>query len=432
MRNNYIFLLLLLLLFTLIRVAAADDLFHVEAILENVKSAMIGERVIFQDKFYFALAGDDAGNELWVTDGTREGTRRFMDINPGPHDSTPRDLTNVNDTMLFFTAFTGGLGYRLFVSDGTADGTVPIQPVESAFSGHELTPAFKDKLIFSNGGDAWISDGTNAGTHLIQDIHPGSSDEARGRYCEYRGEVYFQASAPTIGYPIYELFATDGSTVRLVKDIGGPDKSSFPKNLVVFDDKLFFDANGALWVSEDGTEANTYQLFNVHDPMYFTEYIDGRLYFRSENSVWRTDGTAGGTRLFQLVDTPHHFQLHGNHLSFDSDYGRNGLWLTDGTLPNGTVQLDAMDTAGFGFKSLNGYLFYGAYHHNYEPWVLTNFTAEGARPLLQGGKLQTDPNVFMVFSDNNQDKIKTAFAGIIYTLFVGSNANVLLADGCNL
>jgi ELWxxDGT repeat protein len=43
------------------------------------------------------------GYELWMSDGTSNGTQLVQDIYPGPGDSLPLNLTNLKGT-LFFTA----------------------------------------------------------------------------------------------------------------------------------------------------------------------------------------------------------------------------------------------------------------------------------------------------------------------------------------
>lgn len=54
------------------------------------------------------------GRELWVSDGTPEGTQLFQDINPGPNGSYPRRLTVFGD-QLFFTANDGTTGREPWV-----------------------------------------------------------------------------------------------------------------------------------------------------------------------------------------------------------------------------------------------------------------------------------------------------------------------------
>ena len=76
----------------------------------------VGDRLLF--------VGQDAehGFELWVTDGTAEGTRRLRDLQPGPGSSNPDGLTALG-SRVFFTADGGTNGRELWESDGTPRGT---------------------------------------------------------------------------------------------------------------------------------------------------------------------------------------------------------------------------------------------------------------------------------------------------------------------
>lgn len=67
-------------------------------------------------------SGDPGGRELWVTDGTTAGTKRVLDVRPGPDPSDPGGLTAAGDRV-FFAADDGVHGRELWVSDGTAEGT---------------------------------------------------------------------------------------------------------------------------------------------------------------------------------------------------------------------------------------------------------------------------------------------------------------------
>lgn len=49
------------------------------------------------------------GEELWISDGTTDGTTLLKDINPGIASSAPSALTNVNGIVLF--AATDGSGH---------------------------------------------------------------------------------------------------------------------------------------------------------------------------------------------------------------------------------------------------------------------------------------------------------------------------------
>ena len=82
-----------------------------------------------------------------------------------------------------FSATDGTHGYELWVSDGTTAGTSLVQDINpgSGSSGpQDITKFGSGKALFSandgtHGYELWVSDGTAAGTSLVQDIYPGSS-----------------------------------------------------------------------------------------------------------------------------------------------------------------------------------------------------------------------------------------------------------------
>ena len=85
--------------------------------------------------FFTAYNGDGAGqngNELWKSDGTEAGTTLVKDINVGPDDSYPDDLTNVNGT-LFFSASDGTETDQLYKIDPLVEFEYVAQPVAFEF-----------------------------------------------------------------------------------------------------------------------------------------------------------------------------------------------------------------------------------------------------------------------------------------------------------
>src|SRR5262249_55641824 len=131
--------------------------------------------------------------ELWVTDGTKNGTVLVKDIYPGttligtgrgngnhglivPNSSFPSWLTNLNGT-LYFTANDGIHGVALWKSDGTAAGTAfvyDVNPSGGNSNTWDLTNV-NGTLFFgaewstntSTSNSLWKSDGTASGTVML-------------------------------------------------------------------------------------------------------------------------------------------------------------------------------------------------------------------------------------------------------------------------
>jgi|CXWL01.1.fsa_nt_gi ELWxxDGT repeat protein len=85
-------------------------------------------------RVYFSANDGRHGTELWVTDGTFAGTTRLTDLFAGAGSSYPRPLGN-SDTEIFFAATDGNLGSELWRLPLGAQGA----PVDSG-------PAFVDSL----------------------------------------------------------------------------------------------------------------------------------------------------------------------------------------------------------------------------------------------------------------------------------------------
>ncbi|HNH36345.1 MAG TPA: hypothetical protein PK375_10545, partial [Rhodocyclaceae bacterium] len=88
-------------------------------------------------KMYFTGTVEGKGNELWVTDGTIEGTRLVKDIMPGAASSSPSNLVDVGG-VLYFTANAGYNKVELWRSDGSELGTVKVSDLDVSYA-YQLT-----------------------------------------------------------------------------------------------------------------------------------------------------------------------------------------------------------------------------------------------------------------------------------------------------
>ena len=200
----------------------------------------------------------------------------------------------------------------------------------------------------------WSTDGTESGTALFADLEPGKTDSRPFILASANGTLYFQTNKPGGGS---HFWATDGGTPRelgVAAGLQGSNNSTFwPVGT-----KFYFGAQNSLngvepWVT-DGTDAGTHMVANlapdsapsadpyglaaVGNTLLFTARGDASGNLGIYTTIWRTDGTAGGT--YPLM--PGHV-LNSGAFSFGSIalfYDQQKLLLTDGT-PQGTTSADA-------------------------------------------------------------------------------------------
>lgn len=107
--------------------------------------------VVFRDQLYFIAADTHHGAELWVSDGTLEGTRPLVDLEPGAGSSDP-STPQVIDGRLVFEAQTARHGRELWTSDGTAVGTRLLVDLEPGLRGsypRSSVRGYGDRLLVS-------------------------------------------------------------------------------------------------------------------------------------------------------------------------------------------------------------------------------------------------------------------------------------------
>lgn len=204
---------------------------------------------LYNGLVYFKARAAGLGDELWVTDGTPEGTRLVKDIQPGEGNSNPFDLIVYNG-LLYFTANDGENSSELWVSDGTEEGTnlvVDIRP-GNAPGNPNFKTIYNGRLYFTandgtNGNELWSSDGTAEGTGLLIDLRTsGNGNASPGQYFVNNGLLFFRANDGETGT---EPYVTDGTAAgtRQLLDIREGSGSSSPTNFFNIGGLTFFNAN---------------------------------------------------------------------------------------------------------------------------------------------------------------------------------------------
>ncbi len=120
-----------------------------------------------------AMDNSTYDSELWVTNGTAQGTKLVKDINPY-YSSSPSNFTDVKGT-LFFTADDGTHGTELWSSNGTPQSTQMVKDITPDYGSSYLLNLCNvaGKLYFINGGTypntLWSSEGNAINTNQVND-----------------------------------------------------------------------------------------------------------------------------------------------------------------------------------------------------------------------------------------------------------------------
>lgn len=188
-------------------------------------------------RMIFGAFQQASGYEMWVTAGTTGSTQLLKDINPGggygfrpSGDATPLALGN---GRAIFRANDGTHGDELWITDGTAAGTRLLKDTAPGSPGGGVggfAALSGNKVVFSADGELWVSDGTAAGTRLVLDITPGLQDKSRPIQFTSLGDgraTFVFSIDPANGQ---ELWVTDGTAAgtRVLQDIAPGGATSNP------------------------------------------------------------------------------------------------------------------------------------------------------------------------------------------------------------
>jgi ELWxxDGT repeat protein len=367
---------------------------------------------------------------LFESDGTAAGTMLVQDV------GYPSNITAIGDGgVVFTTELDSDLEAGLFVTDGTANGTVllngsfsPFQEAAhfstaNATSLTDFTPLGDGKVLFAGGGGTpsggtqlWITDGTFAGTTPLVDF--GNTYDVNVTYVTPLGNGAAVFDVGGAGATLPGLWATDGTsagTIRLTAAALTPEAVLDGAAITVAAD----GNGGTLLGVTDGTLAGTTTIYdfpagggvgNSGGVSDFTAIGSSKVLFDASDGqageeLWVTDGTAAGTvKLAQEavsaadptgLDPYDLTRLSGGEVAFLASDGGTGteLWVSDGTAA-GTTPITDIDP-GASTSVVGGFTPFGAgkalFHvENYTTdtdtlWV-TDGTSAGTTPLqtLQG------------------------------------------------
>ena len=406
-------------LFTLLALQNVNaQAFLVKDINPGVGWSSIDFKFRIGDNFYF-VANSDAGRELWISDGTPNGTLILKDINPGPFNGSDPDNFILYNGTWYFTADEGANGTELWQTDGTEAGTVLFADIQAGPVGSDPSnfSIINGLLYFTandgiNGMELWKSNGTLAGTSMIADVFPGISGSSPEYMTALGSDIVFVANDGANGDELWKTDGTVSGTV-MIKDIVAGISSSFPTDLTTVGNKVYF-------IADDG--------------------VTGK-------EIWRTDGTNTGTELTtDIVAGPGHPQasdLHavGNYLFFVADNGTNGIELfrSDANAVPALSEIVEIFPDTFGstpseFIMLNGDLIFNANSgvEGYEIWKAS--ASDGSVTMIKDifpGFGSSSPNMLAVLNNELIFKARGELIGFEVWKTDGTEAGTVLLGDLN-
>lgn len=319
---------------------------------------------VMGDLLYFVGGDSTHGQEIWVTDGTHNNTRRvtsFTPANPGI------DRLTAVGTTLFFRANGGTGGLELWKTDGTWPGTSMVKDINQEGDSwpYDLVAAGTFLFFNANNGTGYHlmrSDGTEGGTRVVKNLPPASNMRALGT------RLFFTCNNGTTGDEPWITNGNDVGTIFL-KDIYEGGLGCNPSYVTVAGAYVYFSANDGINGDEpwrtDGTPAGTIMVKNIHpaggsSPESFTLLRDGIVVFAAYHpdtgmELYRTDGTVAGTYIvkdinpgtessYPYASEPTYAGSTLGHVIFPADDGVHGKepWITDGTTAGTRLLRDIM------------------------------------------------------------------------------------------
>jgi ELWxxDGT repeat protein len=272
----------------------------------------VGNKLVFEQSTFTSGIPSNAGNSLWVSDGTAAGTMQLQAF-------TGQQFANLGDSAtaggyLYFTvdSYLPGAS-SVWVTDATIAGTRPVSqmtgiaPNDSSFS---MTAA--GNVVYIAAADAnhvVLWNATNGAATIVRsfendaglDLGPLVSGGTSGN-----GTVYFALNQQSGD----QVWSSDGTNVGTSLAVQLPASTTNPvaspagsgvEDIAVLNGSVYFTTTDGGMMKADGQGGATPAPLpaSLSDFGYLTA-VGNRLYFTADdgvhgNEMWTTDGTLAGT-----------------------------------------------------------------------------------------------------------------------------------------
>lgn len=261
----------------------------------------------------FGLNWPEEGS-LWRTEGTPESTRTAASLPGNIESASPPIGGRALIRLLRPNSQNGLVENQLWVTDGTAEGTGRLEVPSPDVIGFAVAGA---QAVYFDSGVLWSSDGTEAGTVAIHDFATSPASAGPLAQTELGGELLFSARTSAAEAP---LFLSDGSAAGT--RVLSPD-ASWVQRFGRAGHRAVFEAFSAevfplgdfllqslgLW-STDGAAVDPIgpsirgfdPLTAVGRNLFFSSARGFSLTGQPDRELYRSDGTAAGTGLVKNIN----------------------------------------------------------------------------------------------------------------------------------
>ena len=179
----------------------------------------VGSKLFFSITYnYFHVNTDVRDAELWTSDGTAANTAVVPVPASGPAFTSLSKFHAVGSTLVFEAVETSGVN-ELWASNGTTTGTTLLKALSPSTESHSYyyygysgggSLVAGGVLYFASndgthGDELWRSDGTAAGTYLVDDINPGAASSSPTPLAVLNGQLVLVANDGVHGSELMTL-----------------------------------------------------------------------------------------------------------------------------------------------------------------------------------------------------------------------------------
>ncbi len=215
---------------------------------------------------------------LFKSNGQIENLDTIVLLNSGTETNAGIFLTPVGDRLFFFFQKNGETK-KLWVSDGSAAGTVGVKTMDTnvipTLYSQGIVVDFNGKFVFrgkssnsATGIELWKSDGTANGTDLIRDIVAGNGSSSPRNLTILDGKLFFTATNAAGNDRIWETNLTTAGTKMVLPDFTNAETHG--AGLTIYQDSLAFgafkDSLGSELMFCKGTDASLKIVSNESQP----------------------------------------------------------------------------------------------------------------------------------------------------------------------